>query len=205
MDDYAVYGLALLELYETTFEPEYLQKAVFYGKKILEFFGGEGQSGYFLTASDAETLISRPKEVYDGALPSGNSVAAVLFGRLARYTGEIIWQEVSESQNDFIAGTAGEYPYGYSFGLIALTEALYPTKEILCVAPGEEMPEELRYFMKEEFNPDFTVLLKTRENTEALAKVAPFTRSYPIPKQGALYYLCENGMCRTPAETLQEL
>lgn len=202
LDDYAVYGLASLELYETTFEPEYLREAARRGKQILEFFGDEKQGGYFLTASDAEELLTRPKEVYDGALPSGNSVAAVLFGRLAKYTGEIIWQEVSESQNNYLAGVIGKHPFGYSFGMIALTEALYPSREVLCVASGEKTPEELKEFLKNEWNPNFFVLVKTRENTEALAKIAPFTRSYPIPKQDALYYLCENGVCSMPRKNL---
>ena len=202
LDDYAVYGLASLELYETTFEPKYLQEAVMRGEQILKFFSDEEQGGYFLTASDAESLIMRPKEAYDGALPSGNSVAAVLFGRLAKYTGEIIWQEVSESQNNYLASMIGQHPLGCSFGLVALTEALYPSKEVLCVAFGEKAPEELKEFLKNKWNPNFYVLVKTRDKMEALAKLAPFTRSYPIPKQDALYYLCENGVCSVPGKNL---
>lgn len=202
LDDYAVYGLASLELYDATFEPKYLREAVLRGKQILEFFGDEKQGGYFLTASDAEALLTRPKEVYDGALPSGNSVAAVLFGRLGKYTGEIIWQEVSESQNSYLAGVIGQHPFGHSFGMIALAEALYPSREVLCALPGEETPKGLKEFLKNEWSPNFFVLVKTRDNTEALAKIAPFTRSYPLPKQDALYYLCENGVCSAPRKNL---
>lgn len=198
LDDYAVYGLALLELYRTTFETEYLLEAVCRGKQILKFFEDSKLGGYFLTALDAEELIARPKETYDGALPSGNSAAAVLFGRLAKYTGEVVWQEVSERQNGFLAGIIGQNPLGCSFGLIALIEALYPSKEVICATAKEEMPRELSLFMREQWNPNLFVMIKTRDNTEALAKIAPFTRSYPVPKQDAMFYLCENGMCSAP-------
>ena len=195
----------MLEVYQMNFEATYLQEAILRGKQILEFFADQEQGGCYLTASDAENLIVRPKEVYDGAIPSGNSVAAVLFGRLSEYTGEIVWQEISERQNCFLAGIMGQHPFGYSFGLIALTEALYPSVELICVTSGQEIPCELDQWMKNGLNPNCFVILKTKDNTEILAKLAPFTRSYPIPKKDSLYYVCENGTCKVPEQNIRKL
>lgn len=162
LDDYAVYGLALLELYEMTFEPAYLKEAVLRAEQMGEFFADEEKGGYYLTASDAEKLISRPKELYDGAVPSGNSAAAVLLGRLARYTGDVKWQEASRKQNNFLAGAMGDMPYGHSLGLVALTEALYPSQELVCVSADGKVPKQLENYLSENFHFNFSVVLKNK-------------------------------------------
>lgn len=205
LDDYAVYGLALLELYETTLEPSYLEEAVLRAKQIVRYFAAEGKGGYYLTASDSEKLISRPKETHDGAIPSGNSAAAVLFGRLARYTADAKWQEASERQNRFLAGAMGDFPYGHSLGLIALLEALYPSKELVCVSATGKAPEILRKYLAENLHFNLTVLVKTNANAEELTNIAPYTEDYPISEEGCVYYLCQNGACGRPETEFERL
>ncbi len=198
LDDYAVYGLALLELYEMTFETSYLKEAHLRAEQLQEFFADEEKGGYYLTASDAEKLIARPKETYDGAIPSGNSVAAVLLGRLARYTGEVKWQEASQRQNYFLAGTMEDFPYGHSLGLVALTEALYPAQELICVSSDARVPTPLEKYLSENMHFNLSVLFKTKENSMELADIAPYTKDYPVPQEGCCYYLCQDGSCKRP-------
>ncbi len=88
LDDYAFLIWGLIELYEATFKAEYLKFALALNKDMLKYFYDEDNGGLFLYGSDSEKLIVRPKDVYDGATPSGNSVAAVNFLRLGRLTGE---------------------------------------------------------------------------------------------------------------------
>lgn len=92
LEDYAVYALALLELYQVTFDAKYLQCALHWAKQMVELFVDTEKGGYYMTAFDSEQLIARPKETYDGAIPSGNSVAAVVLQTLASLTGELEWQ-----------------------------------------------------------------------------------------------------------------
>lgn len=198
LDDYAVYGLALLELYEMTFEISYLKEAVLRAEQLQEFFADEEKGGYYLTASDAEKLITRPKETYDGAIPSGNSVAAVLLGRLARYTGDVKWQKASQRQNYFLAGVMEDFPYGHSMGLVALTEALYPAQELVCVSSEERVPTPLAKYLSEKMHFNLSVLFKTKENSTQLAEIAPYTKDYPVPQEGCCYYLCQDGSCKKP-------
>ena len=75
IDDYAFYIWALLELYESTFELDYLQRALHFYSIMVEDFFDEVSGGFYLYGKDSEQLIHRPKEIYDGAIPSGNSVA----------------------------------------------------------------------------------------------------------------------------------
>lgn len=204
LDDYAVYALALLELHCSTMDVAYLQKAIHRAEQMLELFEDSEKGGYFMTASDGELLIARPKETYDGAIPSGNSVAAMVLQRLAHLTGEGKWQEAADRQMRFLADSIGEYPAGSCFGLLAMMDALYPHKELVCAATSG-IPEELLAHLREKPADNLHILLKTKENAEALTQCAPFTADYPIPEQGAMYYLCENGACKAPVSDFSKL
>ena len=197
LEDYAVYALALLELYRVTFDVNYLKAAIHRAKQMVELFEDKNKGGYFMTTFDGEQLIARPKETYDGAMPSGNSVAAMVLQTLASLTGESEWQAAADRQFSFLAGEIGEYPSASCFGVLAMMSALYPHRELVC-ATSDGLPGELKAYLKENPADNLYVLLKTKENAEALAACVPFTKDYPIPEQGTMYYLCENGTCKAP-------
>ena len=203
LEDYAVYGLALLELYRITLDAGYLALAVFRVRQMREFFEDKEEGGYFMNASDSRQLIARPKESYDGAMPSGNSAAAMVLGTLAKLTGEKEWREAADRQNRFLAGQAGEYPAGYSFGLLSMARDFYPGRELLCV--GEAVPLALVKYLKEHGTDSLSILFKSKENESILSELAPFTRDYPIPERGAAWYLCAGGACCAPVTEFQRL
>ncbi len=205
LDDYAFYGLALLELYRTTYEPHFLTEALVRAGQIVSFFEDGENGGFYLTAVDAEALIVRVKETYDGALPSGNAAVALLFGRLAKYTGDIRWLECSDRQNRYLAGAVKDYPCGHSFGLVALMEGAYPSEELVCVGRKEEVfPSLLKYLQS---HPAFFLypVVKEEKNEKELAEAAPFTESYPVPENGVMYYLCRDGVCAQPETDFDRL
>ena len=204
LEDYAAYALALLELYRVTFDAKYLQAAVHRTKQMVELFEDKANGGYFMTAYDGEQLIARPKETYDGAMPSGNSVAAMVLQTLASLTGERSWQAAADRQLSFLAGEIGEYPSASCFGVLAMMNALYPHRELVC-ATSDDLPDELKDYLRSHPADDLHILLKTKENAEALAECAPFTNDYPIPEQGTMYYLCENGVCKAPVSEFRML
>lgn len=204
LEDYAVYALALTALYRLTFDPAYLQNAVQRARQMVELFEDREDGGYFLTAADAERLIVRPKETYDGALPSGNSAAAAVLQRLASLTGETFFQEAADRQLRFLAGEINSYPAGHSFALTAMADALYPHQVLICLVK-ETIPEELDSFLRAHPAESLHILVKTAENAEVLAACAPFTAAYPIPESGTAWYLCENGTCRAPVSDFHEL
>lgn len=205
LDDYAVYGLALLELYRTTYEPAYLIDSVFFAEQMMLLFEDKKQGGYFLTASDAEVLITRPKEIYDGAIPSGNSAAAVLLSQLAQYTGAPALQDALERQISFLSGVVKQYPAGHCFGLQAFFRTLYPSVQLICVSSENRLPEILKDYMYKMFTLNMTVILKTEKNQTELEKAVPFIKDYPVPDVGVVYYLCKNGMCMAPERDFKKL
>ncbi len=203
LDDYAFLAYGLLELYSATFDASYLTRAVGLADCLLKlFFDGE-RGGFYPYASNGEQLLTRTKEAYDGAMPSGNSIAALVLFRLSRLTGEMRWREAADLQLSWLAGAAEGYPAGHSSAMLACLEELWPTAELVITA--QKPPEELRGFLREAPRLGLTVLVKTQENAGTLAALAPFTKDYPIPAQGAQYYLCQGGACAQPVDSIPEL
>jgi uncharacterized protein YyaL (SSP411 family) len=204
LDDYAFLSYSMVEMYKNTFEVKYLQDAIHLADQILSLFFDEQEGGCYLYAADSEQLISRPKEDYDGALPSGNSVATLVFDSLYKITGQIKWQKVRDKQLQFVSEAVKANPIGHSVSLLALMGVFYPSKELVCVTAGKDIPDELMELLKK-YLPTLTVLVKTRENQNELEKIAPFTASYPIPAEGHNYYLCHDGICLPPTDNLKEI
>lgn len=215
LDDYAFWGMALLSLYDVTFELDYLKRAMTLTDTMLELFWDDKYGGFFVNASDAEQLIFRPKEVYDGAIPSGNSVAGYVLQRLATLTANAKFIEYADKQLRFLAGQLKDYPAGHSFALIAFLGALYPSKEIVCVssrsasakannrdANDREHHKELIDYLANHFEPNTTVLLKTEENAESLAEVIDYVEDYHTINDKTTYYICENHRCMAPSNEL---
>lgn len=195
LDDYAFYAYALTELYQSTWEIEYLHKAAFITKQMLHLFSDENSKGFYLYAIDAPQLISRPKEVYDGALPSGNSVAAQVLATLASLTGVEYWRQARDHQMCFLADAIHDRPAGHCFALSAMCNILYPATNLLCVSAEKEMPKAMTDILRKKMPSNMTVLFKSPGNREELARLAPFTKEYPIPENGTLYYICRGNTC----------
>ncbi len=113
LDDYVWMGLAMTALSAQA-------EAERYAEMILQHFS-RPDGGFYLTADDAEPLFYRHTEIYDGALPCGNSAALLLFSRLAAQ-GSARWQAAAEKQRDFLLKRAEAYPVGSAFALAALCE-----------------------------------------------------------------------------------
>lgn len=203
LEDYAFYAWGLLELYSSTFRVELLEEGCRLAGLLLDLFFDPVLGGFYPYAKDAEQLITRTKEVYDGAMPSGNAVAALVLSRLARLTGQTHWREAADLQFQYLAGAIQDYPAGHSFTLLALLEELWPGAELVCTSGA--LPAELPAFLREETRPGLTVLVKTAENARRLASLVPFIKEYPLPASDARYYLCRGGACQAPVETVGEL
>ena len=202
LDDYAVYSLALVELYGRTFEVSYLKEAVRCAKRMLELFEDKDGRGFYMTAHDAQPLIARPKEIYDGAIPSGNSTAAMVLERLAGLTGEPLFRESADRQFAFLAGQVKDYPAGYCYALLAMSGVLYPHRELLCT--GNHTPGEVVSYIRANPAHNLSILYKSKENEAELADLAPFTKAYPTSDR-SMFYLCENRACRRPVTAFSQL
>jgi uncharacterized protein YyaL (SSP411 family) len=205
LDDYAFLGLALLELYASTFDVSYLSRAVEVWEIMRKLFLDEGNGGFFMYSSEGEKLLTRPKPTYDGALPSGNAVAGLFLQRLFAYTGCESLRLASESQLGFLAGFAQREKAGHSMALLAFTEVLYPSFQLVCVTGEGGAPQELLELISRKFMCNLTVILKTSENERELSEIAPFTAAYPIQEKECRYYLCRGNTCYEPKKSIKDI
>ncbi|MCR5576524.1 MAG: thioredoxin domain-containing protein [Oscillospiraceae bacterium] len=196
LDDYAFCALGLLELYDADFDPAHIEDAARLAAALPERFADE-KGGFFSTAADSEELLLRPKESGDGALPCGNSAAALLFARLFALTGAEEWRALAQKQADFIAAAAGPYPAGSCYGMLPLLLRQHGTREIVCVLPGERLPDSLET-IRGRYAPEVSLLLKTPARAGALAEIAPFTAAMEAKDGKATYYICSGGVCGLP-------
>lgn len=200
LDDYAFYALGLLELYRADFKAGHIASAQALAGQLLEGFADE-KGGFFRTSRGAEKLFIRPKEVYDGALPSGNSAAALLFEELFRLTGKELWREAAEKQLGYICSACARVPAGCAFGYLAMLRYVYGGRELVCALPSGELPESFKAVLGR-YAPELTVLVKDPENGELLSQLAPFTADMQPQKGKAACYICQNGACSLPVTEL---
>ena len=125
LEDYAYEGWALLELFRATGEERYLRRAGALAQEMEGRFGDQA-GGYYLYGAESEALVVRPKETYDGAVPSGNAMAALVLLRLSRYTGEDRWRQAAERQLQFLRAVPGETAFQFTFTCYVLAEAEAP-------------------------------------------------------------------------------
>ncbi len=119
LEDYAFFIYGLLDVYEAAFEEKYLDMAKTLADGMIDLFADK-EGGFYMTSSDAEGLIMRPMEAYDGALPSGNSVAALSLLKLSVLTQKASYKSKAAALLSFFSPSVGQNPHSYAFLLSAL-------------------------------------------------------------------------------------
>lgn len=199
VDDYAFLIWGLIELYEATYEVEFLKEALKLNREMLEYFWDENEGGLYLYGRDSEKLIARPKEIYDGSIPSGNSVATLNFLRLARLTGDTDLEEKAARQFKVFGGTVQEQPLGHTFFLSAFLFNLATNKEIVIIEPGEVVKsKEFINIFNRSYQPFAVSVLFNPDSKERLVELVPFIKDYNAQNNKTTVYLCENFACHSP-------
>ena len=204
LDDHAYLALGLLDLYEASFEVRYLEAADELARAMLAHFADEERGGFYLAADDAEALILRDREVYDGALPSGNSVAAHVLLRLARITGRTAYEEEAERTLRAFPDVA-QMPSAHTWSMLALDFALGPSFEI--VVAGDPAAADTRAMLaafQAPYLPHKVLLLRPDGAEPPIAKLAPYTLAQTSLDGKATAYVCRNFACRKPTTDVAE-
>ncbi|MDD4715568.1 MAG: thioredoxin domain-containing protein [Oscillospiraceae bacterium] len=200
LDDYAFFIYSCLSLYESTLETSYLETAARFGKRMLDDFWDKQNGGFYLSAKSSEPLIARPKEIYDGAMPSGNSMAGYVLAKLFQLTGEPVWREASERQTAFLTAHLDPYPISSGFALVAAMADFYPPEEITCIPRTKEDAEAFRQTLGGCFLPNLAAAIKWPGQLSP----APFAKDLTALGEKTTYYFCENHVCHAPVTDLEE-
>jgi uncharacterized protein len=198
LEDYAFLIDGLIDLYRASFETEWLEWAVDLANITLSEFFEPGINAFYDTASSAEALVSRPRDAYDSATPSGNSVICEALLELAGLTGRDDFRAVATAVLEGYASVASEQPHGFSRLLLAIDEALGPTAEVAII--GDQQAEDTRALvavLRENYLPRVSVAVAGSGQASA-NNMLPGFRDRDMVAGKATAYVCVNFSCQMP-------
>jgi uncharacterized protein YyaL (SSP411 family) len=200
LDDYAFFTLGLIELYETVFKPEYLRTALELTDDMIRHFRDGDVGGFFFTAADGEKLLVRPKDVYDGAVPSGNSGAMLNLLRLARLTGRAKLENEAAAVGRAFSQQVAKAPANHAMLMAAVSFAVGPSQEVVVVGePETDDTGAMLDAVGRVFVPNAVVLfIPSDEGAAEVIELAPYATGFESYDGKATAYVCSNYACERP-------
>ncbi len=204
--DYAFLIHGLLNLYQATFNLSYAEKAAALQEKMLADFWDPDKGGFYSTANEGEALPVRPKELYDGAMPSANSVSLLNLLWLSRLTGDPQWDTKAQEQMRAFSGTVKAQPTAFTYFLLGVDFALRPGQEVVITGdPNKTDAQQMLAALNLNFAPHKVALVKSDQNAERLAKFAGFTDGLELAQGKATAHICKGFACKEPTSDVQEM
>jgi uncharacterized protein YyaL (SSP411 family) len=200
LEDQVFVAAGLLDLFEATFEARWLGEALALSGAVEKHFADRSRGGWYMTADDAEKLLARERPSYDGAEPSGTSVALLNAARLATFTGDDRWRVVAEKGFASIHQVLAERTLAMTEALLALDYATDVPREVAVVWPGGQGPESaepLLAVLRSTFLPS-RALAGGPEPLAEVARLATFVEGKTTQGGRAAAYVCERGRCELP-------
>lgn len=207
IDDYAYLQWGLIELYEATADAKYLDWAIQLKDDMLTLFWDTGEGGFYFSGTDGEKLFATSKEIYDGALPSGNSVAALQLYKLAGMTQDARLQAVAKRLLQSFAGSVMHYPTGHAMYLQALLLVQNGGQEIVLSGHADDPYFQAMVSMSQQaFLPGSAIIVHTDgERGERLRHLLPHVVDKTSLHGQAAAYICRNFNCEAPIMSLEAL
>ncbi len=200
VDDYCFMIFGVLELFKATQNADYLQQGLDLNKHLLAHFWDEQHGGLFSTPDDGERLLVRHKESYDGAIPSGNSVAMLNLLKLAHITGRSDFTEKADQIGRAFAELPAQSPSAYTFMMSALAFASGPSFEVVIVGSKQNTGTQAFFdALYQLYLPNTVVLLRETENGQAaIDNFSEFVQSHQQRDGKPTAFVCQNFSCQLP-------
>jgi hypothetical protein len=205
LDDYAFLIWGLIELYEATFETRHLSEAVLLQDDMIKHFWDKEDDGFFYTSDDGEKLLTRDKEVHDGAIPSGNSIAFLNMIRLARMTGKTDYEDKAATLAKAFSSRQEGITSQNTMFLTALDFFFGPSYEIVIVGNSQSQEaEDIVQALNTSFIPNKVVLFK-KEPDPNLENLAGFVKNMRTINKKTTAYICRAFVCEKPITEVKEV
>lgn len=207
LDDYAFFIQALLDIYEADFNIIYLEKAISLAQAMLELFWDNKDGGFYFTSEFAEKLIFRQKEIYDGAIPSGNSIALNCLLRLYHVTSDATWKERAEILLNTFAAAVDAHPSAYGQYLSGLDFFLGPVREVVIAVAEQKDKNEFIDAIFENFLPKKIIICRPEDaqGLKRLVALSPFIEKQTALNGNTAVYVCQNSVCASPIQSAEDL
>ncbi|MFX1456263.1 MAG: thioredoxin domain-containing protein [Promethearchaeota archaeon] len=207
LTDYSFLIWALIELYEATFDIFYLKSAIELHHQQIEKFWDDQIGGFYFTANDSEELLTRQKEIYDGAIPSGNSIATLNLLRLSFLTGDTDLEEKAEILNRVFSEKLKANPLAYTQFLVAIDFALGPTYSL--VIGGDTEADDTKTMINAVNNAYIPnkvfILRKTEQQRPEIDNYSNFVQFFDNLEGKATAYVCINKTCKPPTHEVNKM
>ena len=198
LDDYSFFIWGLLELYEATFDIHYLKAAIELNEDQRMHFWDNREGGFFMTSEDAGNILVRKKDIYDGAVPSGNSVAMLNLVRLGRIKADPELERKAEAIGQAFSRIIEKGPVGFTMLMSALDFALGPSQEIVIAGDLHAVDtKDMLKALRKEFIPNKVVIFRPDGECE-ITHISEYTKNLPGRKGKATAYVCRNFNCALP-------
>ena len=207
LDDYAFLIQGLLELYETTFDVDYLKNALKLNKYLLRHFWDDKNGGFFFASDDNEDLFIRQKEIYDGAVPSGNSIAMLNLLRLGRITGDSNFEQKASGLSRAFSKNVRNVPSAYAQLMVAVDFAVGPSYEV--VIAGDQQDVDTKKMLQAihwKFIPNkIVIFLPTGSDLSGISGISPFTKHQSTIDGKTTAYVCVDYKCKLPTTNINRM
>jgi hypothetical protein len=204
--DYAFLIYGLLHLYRSTFDITWAERACALQEVMLKELWDEAGGGFFLVGAEDRELPVRPKEIYDGAIPSANSIALLNLLWLSRLTGEPAWADKADQMLRGFAGSIDRQPSAFTFFLCGLDFALRPGQDIVIAGEsGSAEAAKLLSALNRAFTPNQVTQLKSADNASQLARFAGYTDGLQVVQGQTAAHLCHGAACQESVTDLQAM
>ncbi|HPZ10070.1 MAG TPA: thioredoxin domain-containing protein [Candidatus Eremiobacteraeota bacterium] len=199
IDDYAFFIWGLLELYETDFDVEYLKKALELNETLIKYFWHEEEGAFYFTPHDGESLIIRQKEIYDGAIPSGNSVSMLNLLRLGRITGNLDYEQKVRYMGKTFSREVKQVPIAHTQLMVSLDFALSHSYEVVIAGDiNSNDTKEILRTLRKHFLPAKIIIFRSNTVESPVTDIAEFTKNLTSIDNKATVYVCSNYTCNMP-------
>ena len=204
LPDYAHVIMALLDLYEVTFESRWIAEARSLADTMCELFWDDRGGGFFLTAHDQEAPIARRRESNDGATPAGVSIACLVLPRLAALTGAHAGLKRVEATLRLYRDPIERFPAAFGAMLCAVDQHIDTLRQVVVAAPDEKGARPFLDALAATYLPNVVVARAGPDDARAAAIVPLLEGKAPVEGRPAAY-VCESGTCKAPVTSAGEM
>lgn len=204
-DDYAYFISGLISLYEATFNATYLDIAIKLTEQAIDIFMDKQKGGFYLTEASAELLIARQKELYDSAMPSGNSVMLMNLIKLFKLTSKSVFDDYADRMMMYFYESVTRVPSAHTHLLNAASVQFNDSTEIVIVPSPDDDGAEMIKLVKSKFSPNSALILLDENSRSIINKHAPYSRDMEPLEGKATAYVCRSFACAPPVNTIEKL
>lgn len=207
VDDYAFLIWGLLELYEANFQVGYLRAIIELNKDLIDHYWDEDKGGFYFIADDAEEILVRQKSIYDGAVPSGNSVAMLDLLRLGRITANPDYEEKAAQIARTFSMNIKRSPSLHTQFMVAMDFWIGPSYEIVIIGNSRAKDtKEMLEALRKHFIPNKVVILKAaKSKSPEIIRIAEFTKYQTSIDGKATAYVCADYKCKMPTTDVSKM